>query len=278
MRTASVICGFGESCETLASMDESDVAVGQRLAELRRQKELRQEDFIALLEARGIKWTQTVLSRVEGGKRALKATEAFAAADALGVDVGRLNPSADSLDHRLKSLNLKYREARIAADRAAWAATVAGERLVALMLANEIRCGRSTFTVHGAPHQFLELVAEALAGNDGLARIAVAHDVVGINTAQVERELDEILAADYPDLNPAEDQDDHKDEYIEAEKKAYLRVFADWLPSLEFVEEPNGRFWVDEIDVPPTPPAWVADLAVDVVGDLIVGGKARDGG
>ena len=139
-------------CDTLGM--DPDAAVGQRVAELRKQKALRQDEFLALLAARGVDWTQTTLSRVEGGKRALKATEAFAVADALGVEVSQLNPAAGGLYYEIQSHRLKYREATAAARRAIGSARrVRAEGLVALNLANEIQSGRTCIhSPRHAPH------------------------------------------------------------------------------------------------------------------------------
>lgn len=116
-------------------------------------------------------------------------------------------------------------------------------------MASGIREGRSAFTVHGTPGQFVELVAEALPSDDGMIRVGVAHEIIGIDAAAVEREHGAILAKDYPHLDLAADDGGDDEDYYEAENRAYLKVFAEWLPALKFVSERDGGFRVDEIDI-----------------------------
>jgi hypothetical protein len=82
-----------------------------------------------------------------------------------------------------------------------------------------------------------------------MIRVGVAHEIIGIDAAAVEREHEAILAKDYPHLDLVADEDGDDEDYAEAEHRAYLKVFAEWLPSLKFLSEPDGRFRVDEIDI-----------------------------
>lgn len=59
--------------------------VGQALKELRRQSEKTQEQIASLLSV-----PQSFVSKVETGERSLKLYEAYAYADALGIDVAEL--------------------------------------------------------------------------------------------------------------------------------------------------------------------------------------------
>jgi hypothetical protein len=113
------------------------------------------------------------------------------------------------------------------------------------MLASEIREGQSAFTVHG----IFRTGCGGLPSDDGMIRIGVAHDLVGIDAAQVERGHEAILAEDYPHLDLEGDDESEDEDYIEAEHRAYLRVFANWLPCLKFVEGPTGPFRVEELSV-----------------------------
>jgi transcriptional regulator with XRE-family HTH domain len=239
---------------------DPDSAVGQRVAELRRQKGLRQEDFLELLEARGVGWTQATLSRVEGGKRALKATEAFAVADALGADVAQLNPAGGGLFYQIQSHRLKYREAQSATRTAAALEHNLRERLIALSLAEEIQSGRSEFTVHGSPRRFVQLVSQALSpeerafafypyGDIGIGNVEVQSEynwltAIGIDSAEVQTEYNSLAVTEFGHAQPA------GDDHFRLLGEVYRKVFARHLPSLKFADETTTTpFTVDGIDV-----------------------------
>lgn len=216
-------------------MDENETAIGQRVAHLRSERGLRQEDFLPLLEARGVKWTQTVLSRVEGGKRSLKATEAFAVADALGVSADLLNPVAGSLGYSVESYRLKYREAKGAAERAAGIAEQIKNQLVALWLANELSQGRADFTVYGTPGDFIALLAEALSPVVGMWRDDDAYRALGLNPDAVEEEFQARAKDRFGDEERLAD-----DEYFQLRDEAEGVVLARKFPALKFVGMGSG--------------------------------------
>lgn len=226
---------------TLVDMDP-DAAVGQRLAELRNMKGLRQEDFLELLDARGIKWTQSTLSRVESGKRALKATELFATADALDIETGELNPVRNNLFRLLQRRRVRCYEVCTAASRAAADAAHQRKLLTALTLAMEINDGRSNFTVRGTADNFRSLLISALIDRSMFNRDA-ARELFGFDR------VDQELAA--AQLASPRDSKSLLDNEFEL-RQVYNRVFASWLPpSIEFKPNPDDRqsFSVDGIDV-----------------------------
>ena len=238
---------------------DPDSAVGQRVAELRRQKGLRQEDFLELLEARGVGWTQATLSRVEGGKRALKATEAFAVADALGADVAQLNPAGGGLLNQIQSHRLKYREAQSATRTAAARENNLRDRLIALTLADEIQSGRSEFTVHGSPRRFVQLVGHALyeerawafypygdsEPSIGIGNAEVQSEcnwltTIGIDSAEVQTEYNSLAVTEFGHAEPA------GDDHFRLLDEVYRKVFARHLPSLKFVDETTTAPFTDD--------------------------------
>lgn len=223
---------------------DPDAAVGQRVAELRKQKALRQDEFLALLAARGVDWTQTTLSRVEGGKRALKATEAFAVADALGVEVSQLNPAAGGLYYEIQSHRLKYREATAAARRAIGSARRVRAGLVALNLANEIQSGRTAFTVHGTPHTFINELSRSLSQrDDGVYRTDDGERAIGLDTDEVRREFESLVVAEFADAEPPDE------DHFRLMNAAYEKVFASHLPLLTFTGEEHVDLAVDGVPV-----------------------------
>lgn len=151
---------------TLESMD-ADRIVGQKLAELRKRKGLRQEDFLKLLETQDVSWTQTVLSRVESGKRPLKLTEGFAIAEALGVGADELSPASSNLHYQIQKLidDQKRHISTIGASRSMLLEV--NNALAALSLAQELSQGNAEFTVQGSPLQFVELLSVWIPGGSG---------------------------------------------------------------------------------------------------------------
>lgn len=230
---------------------EPDEAVGQRVADLRRQKELRQEDFLALLEARGVAWTQTTLSRVEGGKRALKATELFAVADALGVDVAQLNPGGSRLYYQIQSARLKYSEA-LAQTRAAQHRTDQQRRLLlALLLANELSEGRAEHTVRGwSPMDFIHDLALALSPHEHRWQIGEGLSVLGIEEDEIAHERDLLLAEEFPNV-PANRVDD--DDHQRAEDRAAEIVLARHFPQLTFTDAELRTAVVEGLEISEVP-------------------------
>jgi transcriptional regulator with XRE-family HTH domain len=230
-------------CDTGGMDGNSDAAVGQRLAELRKQKELRQDDFLELLEARGVGWTRTTLSRIESGQRALKAGELFAVADAFGVDPSQLNPAAGGFYYQVQSHRLKYREATAAARQAIGAARRVRANLIALVLANEIQAGKSDFTVEGRPDQFIDNLATALSPDEDRFNTSVAEQALGIDGDEVRREYQDLASAEFGDKAP--EHDDH----FRLMGDAYARVFSRKFPLLKFTGEEVRDFDVDGINV-----------------------------
>lgn len=258
-------------------MDEPDAAVGRRLAELRQQKGLRQEDFLVLLEARGVRWTQTVLSRVEGGKRALKATELFVVADALDIEAGELNPVRDTIFRRLQSLRLKYYEACTNAGRAQAAASRAKERLTALTLGREIQEGNYDFTVRGTPDRFRELIFESLTGASGLISADAARELFGHENVDRAVASKPAMASSPPKMS--------LQEFDSEMRMVYADVFTDWLPrSVVFVPDPQDAlaFSVEEIEVEDNRarmPYWLVDFARSIPNPIdFMDSGDRDGG
>jgi transcriptional regulator with XRE-family HTH domain len=255
-----------------------DSAVGQRLADLRKQKELRQEDFLALLEARGVGWTQTTLSRVEGGKRALKATELFAVADALGVEPSQLNPAAGGLFYEIQSHRLKHREATAAARHAVDLARDLRARLIALILTNEIQSGRTEFVVHGSARQFIDIISQALSPVADAWNPRSGEQAVGIDGKEVQEEFESLTSAEFPDSALEDIEDDDHSRLFDA---AYRRVFARRLPLLKFTSEDgrhgdDGDFAVEGINVDDESDP-VGDFVRSLLSDMLYG-RDPDGG
>jgi transcriptional regulator with XRE-family HTH domain len=138
--------------------NNADLAVGQRIADLRQQAGLRQEDLVNLLNTHGLDWTRTILSRVESGQRSLKATELFVVAQTLGISVDKLNPIFGLLPYEIEKKRAELRSAKSAEARASLRVSALKEELVPLILASEIRSGRSDYVVHGTPVQFVVML------------------------------------------------------------------------------------------------------------------------
>ncbi|MDO3247973.1 helix-turn-helix domain-containing protein [Mycobacteroides abscessus subsp. abscessus] len=221
-------------------MDDPDTAVGQRIAELRAQKGMRQEDFLRLLDARGIEWTQATLSRIEGGKRALRATEAFAVADALAVDVSQLNPATSDLYYRIQQYRLRYREAKSAANRAVANMREIEERLLALMVAHEINQGRVKLTIHGTADDLISLLAQSVSQRPGGVYMpSEGAALIGIDHSLAERDYQDQVAEKYgPDEEPSDE------DYAEFWDAAYARAFSRIYPDITFVGG-DGAFAVE---------------------------------
>ncbi|MCV7300863.1 helix-turn-helix transcriptional regulator [Mycobacterium barrassiae] len=216
--------------------ESSDRAIGVRIAEARQQKDLRQEDFLTSLEARGVSWTRTTLSRIESGQRALKATELFAVADALGMSADALNPESGTLSYAIQRQSIRYREKRQGLRLIAEETEMARSDLEALLLMREIISGNTAFVVHGTAGQFmeiLELTFTELLSEDSALRYL--HDELGIDH-------DEYLALAGRSSPP-------EYEFEDADYAAYQVLFSTRFPDLRFTGE-SKNFSVDNLKVP----------------------------
>lgn len=212
-----------------------DAAVGERIAELRKQKDLRQEDFMDLLEARGLSWTRATLSRIEGGQRALRAAELFVVADTLGVDVNQLNPMATQMGYQIESARVRYRQ-RVEDARQSFAfARTEREQLVALRLANKIQSGRSDFVVSGTPFGFIFQLTKALTKSIGgkplpglsVGDLDIGARAIGFDDEEVLREMETVAREKYPDTK--------KPPQFRLKSEVYERLIARRYPGLKFV-------------------------------------------
>jgi transcriptional regulator with XRE-family HTH domain len=223
------MCGIGESHGMLFSMagESSDRAIGVRIAETRQQKDLRQEDFLTLLEARGVSWTRTTLSRIESGQRSLKATELFAVADALGMSADVLNPESGTLSYAIQRQSIRYREKKDDLRLVVEETEMARGNLEALLLMREIVAGNTRFVVHGTPGEFIETLmlafAESLNEDNALRYL---HDDLGIDH-------DEYVAQTGRSSPPEFGFED-------VDYEVYQKLFTARFPDLRFTGENKG--------------------------------------
>lgn len=208
---------------TLLSMD-ADHLVGQKLAELRKRKGFRQEDFLKLLEAHGISWTQTVLSRVESGKRPLKLTEGFAIAEALGVGADELSPANSNLHYQIQRL-IDEQSRHISTIRASRTMLLeTNNALAALSLGQELSQGRTQFFVQGSPLQFVELLSSWIPGGSGTSY-----------SSNFLKGLEWIGISYGGDPTPTSGSEDERANAIEkARADEVARLFAEKYPDLQF--------------------------------------------
>jgi transcriptional regulator with XRE-family HTH domain len=261
VENASGTFSFRKSYEKLAGMD-ADAEVGKRVAELRRQKDLRQEDFLELLEGLGVSWTQATLSRVEGGKRALKATELFAVADALGIGADKLNPQAGTLPYAIHRQREKFRAQATRAKDYADFARQAKEALLALLLTRELLAGNTTFVVHGRASTFLLALAEGLrsSGEDGFGyqfdKIAIS--VLGLDQGdlygQIESLKKQFSAPAVDKFNGAifaglSVPNGPEYDAIQAVNRTYEQLLEARFPGLKFEDAPPDALTVEGLDV-----------------------------
>jgi len=219
-------------------MDAED-QIGKRLAELRKQQGYRQEDFLELLQAQGLDWTQATLSRVEGGKRPIRLTEAFTISDALGIDPKDLGPDQTGIGYRIEALKLQFNRLKENAAEAISRRDSTRNGIAALRLGEALRKDdKSTFTAHGTPHRFIWLLSEWVKP-DTLRSYREALSFLGIDSSFEGRSAGN-----------------------EEERAQYLRDFKAWqgeilqakFPNLTFTGDDSGFFSVpgltDFLDIP----------------------------
>ena len=232
---------------------DPDLALGERLAELRKRKGKRQDELLDLLAARGVNWTQATLSRIESGKRALKVTELFALTDALGIEAGELNPATNHLYYRIQSLRIRLQEAKDAA--AVYTAKVQRLRnqLVALSLADRLLGGESVFTVHGSAEDFADLLSQAHSPQTDRWQVDVALDLLGMSYDELWEEFQRLASSEFPDVDDTAKLED--DAHSRLMSVAYSNLFAHHYPDLTFTnEDDTAAFEVDGIVLDETTP------------------------
>ena len=237
------MCGIGESHATLSGMakEGADRAVGDRIAETRRQKALRQEDFLEKLAVRGVSWTRTTLSRIESGQRALKAIELFTVADALGISADKLNPESGSLPYAIQRQRVRYREATNLAESSAKSAEWVREGLTALLLANEIRSGNTAFTVHGTPERFMFALGTSFFSDEQEFMVSEVQKVLGLDPGEFTQ-----YHIEHQEKARSRDEDtEHPDTLAET----YNRIFSEHFPELKFVGDGSEALTVDGLEI-----------------------------
>ena len=70
--------------------------VGAKVAKLRKEKNIKQKDFVAMLQSRGMDICDTSMSRLEGQTRLVQDFEVVVLAETLGVTVQWLLSGEDS--------------------------------------------------------------------------------------------------------------------------------------------------------------------------------------
>lgn len=248
------VCGIGESYAKLLSVNGAnpDLVVGQRIAEMRQRRGLRQDDLLDLLAARGLGWTRTVLSRVESGQRALKATELFVISDALGLSTDALNPESGRLPYAIQRQRARWKSADKEADKQVRLANEAHDGLVALLLAAEIANGNRSFIVHGTPRTFMLALINALSPDDerysdDAAREAkhyAAHRLLGLNQARYRELVQQESKTQDSGGHPAAEPPPH---FLAV---PYRVLFAEQFPELSFEgDESSPRLCVPGLDM-----------------------------
>ncbi|MDF9877480.1 helix-turn-helix domain-containing protein [Cellulosimicrobium cellulans] len=131
-------------------VDERDVMIGRRIAQLRSAQGLSQAELASSLRDSGVRWSQGTLSKVEAGQRPVRLAEAEAVARELDADIAELLAPHDFIAQLRMSADQGEIEARsryIRAVRAAWHANI---RARVIRLLEEIRDGgRGPYRVHG---------------------------------------------------------------------------------------------------------------------------------
>ncbi|WP_285034586.1 helix-turn-helix transcriptional regulator [Mycolicibacterium sp. lyk4-40-TYG-92] len=214
----------------------ADVALGARIAELRRQKQMTQEDFLALMAGSGFSWTRTVLSRIETGQRSLKAAELFAVAGALEIQVDDLNPAADALADAYKRQLGYYRRYVIRAADIERDVRESRERLVAAALAIKLRSGSTAFVVHGTPARFIHILASVV----GVRTLGEALTVIGIDAANFKLAIERRkIASGFKGLWGFifSDEGQRHGFANKLMEDAIADLLAEFFPGLEFVDQ-----------------------------------------
>lgn len=236
----------------VAASENPDLAVGERIAEVRRQKDLRQDDFLELLAARGVAWTRSTLSRIESGLRALKATELFVVADVLGISADKLNPESGSLPYAIQRQRTRLVEASSRADRSIKAAERARDGLVALLLVHELNSGKTSFVVHGTPAKFVDAVRYAAASEEENSPRATSSGELSRDVQQRWSKVHSLIGLDADEfekisLRVAEQfvKNGESDNYDGIFEQTYDELFAKCFPDLKFVGNGDGPLYVD---------------------------------
>lgn len=229
--------------------------VGRRLAELRQQQGYRQEDFLELLHAQGVEWTQATLSRVEGGKRPIRLTEAFAISEALGIDPKDLGPDRTGIGYRVESLKPQFNRLKENAAEAIKKRDAMRDGIAALRLADALRKDRkATFVANGTASRFINLVSTWIKPTSESEQWRVPSRYTDALT---------LLGIEESFEPTPEEQADYRQNF-----DAWLvKVLHDRFPNLTFVETGARRFSVpgltESLDVPGPLPLMGADgLAV----------------
>ncbi len=234
--------------------ESADAAVGDRIAETRRQKALRQEDFLELLEARGLSWTRTTLSRIESGQRALKAVELFVVADVLGISADELNPESGSLPYAIQRQRARYRAAAMKTAVSAKVAQATKDGLVAVLLANELCSGRTSFVVHGTPLTFMSALGSAVRPDDQQISSAdtddwsQVHKILGLDHDEYlkkHKRFVNVSVAKKLVTNKNNSRDDVR-EYFNG---IYDQLLSARFPELKFVGKGDEPLTVDGLEV-----------------------------
>lgn len=240
-----MLCAFGASRGTLTGMVEesADAAVGARIAEMRKQKALTQDAFLDLMEASDVSWTRTILSRIEGGQRALKAAELFVVAEALDIPVDDLNPRTNELAYVIQRQRAKLRNSVRRAREAAHTMRMHREGLTALVLLDELRSGRTTFIVKGSPVRFVYGVALAMERSEDMASV---HKVIGIDDKEYKEALGRraLSSTDMLKFKSA----DREAARFEVDNDIYRRLLQKLYPDLKF-DEGHPSLSVDDLDL-----------------------------
>ncbi|MBY6708484.1 helix-turn-helix transcriptional regulator [Rhodococcus sp. BP-241] len=228
----------------------ADQVVGQRIADLRQQRALRQDEFLLMLKEAGLTWTRSVLSRVESGLRPLRWTEGISVASALGVDPKELSTEQNALselERKSHQLRIKRNES-LAAKKNAESAIAAANSLLSVLIATMAlkADAAASFVVHASPVVFVERLGSALRENP--------FDEFGpLNSAGEDRDKAYgLLGIVDPDVEwyqthdgPPEDPDSAlMDEYhaqaSEFEEVSLLGQFAEKYPNVRFSYHNNA--------------------------------------
>lgn len=107
-------------------MDETesaDAAFGEALQRARGVFQIDQERLVRLLNEQGLRWNQSTLSKVEGGKRPMRLSEAVIISGVLGISLDEFvcgEHAALNQARAARQRELDAIEAFIAARRLAW--------------------------------------------------------------------------------------------------------------------------------------------------------------
>ncbi|MDH6678422.1 transcriptional regulator with XRE-family HTH domain [Rhodococcus sp. LBL1] len=188
-----------------------DAEIGRKIAELRSQQQKTQHEFLAELAVQGVAWTQTTLSRIESGKRAVKLSEALAIADVLGVSAGDLGPDGNELRYRIEALMHRAWQAGSEYLKARRYLCRIESGIAALRLVDALERGGTDFLVHTSPRQLVRLIADWEAGVDaphnslraGLEALDVDPSIVSgveVGTPEFDKAIEAAVQRRHPSL------------------------------------------------------------------------------